>query len=304
MINTYLNDNQSMPYPFYGYGALPFPMCVITGMGVCIHMHKGEEFPTGYNRIYACSISIADTSVTVALCRKPSTGGVELVGILYARTDGYSMYVPSYTDAAVYGNQSISPAMLRYVYAGEAVEVDDQEVASDLQVFYSRTRETFDTVLSTTSSTGFIQLGPIPQSAIGNYQGEFYLDPSCVTYLDDDTYGHYSHYTVGPNKYSIGQRFDIELSGLLVWQDQQITTKYQTDTNDFVVLDDQYAQKVDKINGVAIEGSTAAAYPTLVLAGHTNYVELSAAPSVEGSTASAVVVTINGTTEFPNCYKD
>jgi hypothetical protein len=37
MINTYINDNVNVPYPFFGMGSLPFPMCCIVGFGICIH---------------------------------------------------------------------------------------------------------------------------------------------------------------------------------------------------------------------------------------------------------------------------
>lgn len=313
MINTYLNDNQSMPYPFYGYGALPFPMCVITGLGICIHLKEGEEAPSGHSNIYANSVSITEDSVTVAICRKPTTGGLELVGVLYARTDGYSTYVPSYVDAAVYENQTILPYMLRYVYAGEANDgVDDQRAAQDMQAFYSTTREAFSTVLSTATSTGFMQIGSIPESAIGNYLGEFYLDPACVTYMNNDIFGHYKYYTAGNMKYNIGQRFNIELGGWLTWKDNTISTKYGVNNNDFIVLPDQYVKRVTHINGqtiCGISGTTADAYPMLTIKGHTvsvdsstdtiAYVEVSAEER-----DTAVVVTLNGTTAFPNCYKE
>ena len=310
MINTYLNDNQSMPYPFYGYGALPFPMCVITGLGICIHLKEGEFAPTGYSNIYANNISITKDTVTVAICRKPTDEPLELVGILYARTDGYSTYVPSYVDDAVYGNQTITPYMLRYVYSGEPNDgVDDALAAEDMQVFYSNTRSTFNTVLSTASSTGFMQLGVIPESAIGNYQGEFYLDPACVTYMSNAIFGRYKNYTTSVNKHPMGQRFDIELAGWLTWKDDTISTKYGTNDNNFIVLSEPYGQRVTHINGQTMSASEAYQTPTLVINGHTytdptthettNYVDVTAV-----EVGRTIVVTIDGTSAFPNCYKD
>ena len=300
MINTYLNDNQSMPYPFYGYGALPFPMCVITGLGICIHLKEGEFAPTGYSNIYANNISITKDTVTVAICRKPTDEPLELVGILYARTDGYSTYVPSYIDDAVYDNQAVMPAMLRYVYSGEPNDgVDDALAAENMQGFYSGTRDTFNTVLSTASSTGFMQLGVIPENAIGNYQGEFYLDPACVTYMSDDVFGKYNNYTTGVNKHQMGQRFDIELAGWLTWKDNTISTKYGFDDNNFIVIPDKYGQRITHINGQTISATEADPLPWLKIIGHTPYVNV----SVE-EVGTTVVVTIDGTSAFPNCYKD
>lgn len=101
MAKTYLNDNKSMPYPFYGYAELPFSMACIVGLGVCI---RGEE-PTGRFPVVASSVAIAEDSVNLAIGRYKKideTGSdseenlvFELIGTIYANTAGYSVYVPA-----------------------------------------------------------------------------------------------------------------------------------------------------------------------------------------------------------------
>ena len=77
MFNTYINDNVTSPYPFFGGSKLPFPLGCILGMGLCL---KGPE--TGHP-VYASSVTITKTSVHVVLCRD-----AEIVATLNAATDG------------------------------------------------------------------------------------------------------------------------------------------------------------------------------------------------------------------------
>ena len=78
-----------MPYPFFGYGALPFSMACIVGLGVCV---RGDE-PIGYGPVVASNIAITKDTINMAIGRRTPLGIFELIGTVYATTAGYSVYV-------------------------------------------------------------------------------------------------------------------------------------------------------------------------------------------------------------------
>lgn len=310
MLNTYLNDNQSMPYPFYGLGSLPFAMSVITGMGLCIKTSSDDDPETqGINRLFASNVQISKDSVNVAICRKNSLEGFELIGMFYARTDGYYMYLPGYAewqDDAVYEDQTIEPQMLRWVYHGdvdaynEMIDNDQYVPVFNLQTFYSYIASSGDTALSSVMSTGYIQLGSIPEAAIGNYSGEFYLDPSCVTYMPETVYRGYDKYTIGSTEYKAGQRIDLSANGLLRFAVEGGTV-FAAETTDadkeqLVELTFEGREQVTGLRGYPIAGTTANPYPTLTLKGDGNLIRFNVTHQTD-----PVVIEVIGTTAFPNC---
>lgn len=80
MPNTYLNENFTSPYPFFGNAALPFPQACIVGLGVCIHSNE-PIYP-----VYATSISIGLDSVYMVLCYEKD-GQTITLGTLFADTN-------------------------------------------------------------------------------------------------------------------------------------------------------------------------------------------------------------------------
>ena len=57
MINTYINDNANVPYPFFGMGFMPFPMCCSVGFGLCIHCTPaGQIAASSIARIQAVAV--------------------------------------------------------------------------------------------------------------------------------------------------------------------------------------------------------------------------------------------------------
>ena len=117
MAQTYLNDNKSMPYPFFGYGSLPFSMACVVGLGVCI---RGDE-PIGYGPIVASSVAISEGAVNMAIGRMTPTNVFELIGTVYATTAGYSVYVPAEAYTTFGDGSSIIQTLERLLarWAGE-----------------------------------------------------------------------------------------------------------------------------------------------------------------------------------------
>lgn len=311
MLNTYLNDNQSMAYPFYGLGALPFPMSVITGMGLCIYTENFDV--VGTNRVYASNVQISKDAVNVAICRRNAANEPELIGLFYATTDGTYMYLPGYPawiDDAVYENQTIEPLMLRYVYhsdmeAFSALNSQGLDIpVYQMQTFYSYVAATTPN-LSGVVSTGYIQLGTIPDSAIGNYSGEFYIDPSCVTYMPDNAYKGYKEYIVEANKYQAGQRIDIAANGLLRFVVGSTVGLKETVTADDEELSnlpfDAELRQIESLRGYSVRADKVNKdLPIVYLSSTSSDIVLSA--SKGASATDPVIIEIEGTTAFPNCY--
>lgn len=312
MLYTYLNDNQGMAYPFYGGSALPFPMSVITGLGICIQADGDSAAP-----LFASSVVIAADSVRLAICRKLNNGNIELIGMFYGNTDGFYTYIPSYISDAVYEDQTITPQMLRFVYAdyapvqGSTVTEDSviyntelDNIIENMQVFYSFIQANVGTVLGRVASTGFIQLGSIPETAVGAYFGEFYIDPTCVTYMPDSVYGYHTAYIVNGDTYPSRQFIDIRVSGLLTLDVVGSTATFNTTTDanaaDLVEFEVSTRSRISLINGYTVSATGTDKYPTLTLPDYGDKIKW----KVLKNTDTALVLEIEGTTTFPNCYGD
>ena len=215
MLNTYLNDNQHRPYPLYGGVKLPFPMSCIIGLGLCLQQSDNQ------NPVFASVIAISRTSIRIAFCRHtgPDEAAPEFIGMVYADTTGYYTYVASSANSTVYEvDLRPDPVDLNRIVFATFVDqvVEPEEYASaviaDMQVFYSFFKD-YDR--SGTKSTGYMQVGTIPDDAIGVYTGEFYLDPSCVTYMPADVLGYHTDMIVNKAEQHIGHSIDIAAGGLL-----------------------------------------------------------------------------------------
>lgn len=317
MLNTYLNDNQGMAYPFYGGGSLPFPMSVITGLSICIQDDADTHQP-----LYVGSVMIDATSVRLAILRHlsddPDDSAAELIGMFYANMDGFYTYIPSYLTDAVYEDQTITPQMLRFVYAdyapvqgstvsGDSViyntELDD--IIENMQVFYSFVQANVGVILGKTTSHGHIQLGAIPESAIGSYFGEFYLDPSCVVYMPDSVYGYHSAYKVNNDTYAATQAIELRASGLLTLSVNGSTVAFDTvlGANESDLIDFEFStrSRITGLNGHSIEAIDYEGqyYPEITF--KDNYM---ISWRCVAETSDNLIIGVNGNDTFPNCYGD
>ena len=295
MLNTYLNDNQHRPYPFYGGTTLPFPNCCVTGLGVCLQKDDLADKP-----IFASVVVISKNSVRVALCRDTKTGSAaEFVGMIYA-TSNYYTYIASSSNSNVYETNLITdPVDLdRLVY----YDVSGEDAISSLQVFYSFVESVEEGITrSYVKSTGYMQIGTIPEDAIGVYTGKFYLDPSCVTYMPKVVLGYHTDITVNHNHQEIGHSLVFSASGLLTLSvtggttltfgclestDKSILTEAPTRGYDFVTY--IYGMTVP-VGGVLDIRTADSAAGKINIAGTT-------------TKSGDVLVTLDGTTLFPNCF--
>lgn len=315
MLNTYLNDNQNMPYPFYGNGSLPFAMSVITGLSICLQTESTVHQP-----LFVSSIVIDKSSVMLAVCRHVSDTDdtEELIGMFYANLAGYYTYIPSYISDAVYRDQTITSEMSHFVYAdhssnqteeviigGTTYTNETDDIIENMQVFYNYVQANVGTGLGKVTSHGHIQLGSIPEAAIGSYFGEFYLDPSCVTYMPDSVYGYHTDYTVNQDTYPAKQTVEIALSGLLTTSDNGdtvvIDTTYDADEADLVELEFSTRSRISRVNGYEIKATRDVPRPYLRFNDLDDKAKWTA---IYPDSSSAVIIELNGTDAFPNCYGD
>ena len=298
MLNTYLNDNQRRPYPLYGGLKLPFPASCITGLGICLQ-EEGEN-----SAIYASVVAIAKNSVRIALCRAAGAND-EFIGMVYATTDGFYTYIPSSSDSAVYETDTIAqPVDIdRLVYGTYTTlppdPIEAEVVAlSDMQVFYAYVANIKQGILrSSIKSTGYMQLGTIPEDAVGVYTGRFYLYPSCVTYMPSDVLGYHAKLSVNQNDQETGHSIEFSASGVLTLAVDGGTLNIGClpDTDAKNIFNEYPTHGVDFVEYV--NGQTTSGLHTLTLTGFTNEITWEAQ-----DTGSAIILTVNGTKKFPSCY--
>ena len=295
MLNTYLNDNQRRPYPFYGGCALPFPMSCITGLGVCLQEDELSGSP-----VYANVIVISKDSVRVSLCRGGSDDSIgEFIGMVYADTTGFYTYVASSSNSAVYETYQIPDP----VDLDRLVFFDDPDTGTALQVFYSYVAAVTNGITrSTAKSTGYMQVGTIPEAAIGVYAGKFYLDPTCVTTMPQEVLGYHTEIAAnGMKPVETGHSLEITAGGLLTLgvaggtlhfgalesADEAQLTEYPTRPYSFVT----------SINGMPVPVGG-----TLVI--HYNPADHIVITKQVLPDTEAVLLEIDGTTAYPNCYTE
>lgn len=155
-------------------------------------------------------------------------------------------------------------------------------------------------------------------NSYGTYKGKFYLDPSCVTYMDDAVAGTLTSVWVNGTTYVPSQGLNFTCMGdVIELSDPDIRGTTATalirgttavNTYNLVVTDENTRTYVGPINDIT--GGTATAdipYPMLTLAAenpdnHPNAIQIAV---VRGSeiTPADLVLDLIGTTAFPNCYE-
>lgn len=312
MLNTYLNDNLNTPYPFF-QGQLPFPMTVITGLGLCFH---GE--PNGYP-LYALDVNIGKDFVFLAIGRDSHTNVAgELFGVLWAKTDGSYAYFqsvwgygaeltfwypylhvvepPPTTEYTPYNPPPDQEHLQNPVYAPTA------SILEMTRVYFSHVQENRET--PSVGGTGYMTLGTIPPEAIGSYQGKFYLDPSCVRWMPTDVFGYHTSIAEFANKTQLGQRLDISTSGVLAMDIEGSTVTITAPEADSYTLTDfptTTTPGIQTINGLFVTGSTAC--HQLELCSDLDSVSFTVLQgSQDPEHPLPAVISIEGSTDFPNCY--
>lgn len=296
MLNTYLNDNQHRPYPLYGGVKLPFPMSCITGLGLCIQNSDNT------NPVYASTIAISKTSIRIAFCRHVSSteAAPEFVGMVYADTTGYYTYVASSSNSTVYEvDLRPDPVDLNRIVFATFVDPEStaEEYASavlaDMQVFYSFFRD-YDR--SGIKSTGYLQVGTIPDDAVGVYTGEFYLDPSCVTFMPASVLGYHTEMVVNNTKQYTGHAIEFAANGLLTVAVDAGTLFFgciesadENQLNDYPEHDMEFVE--------FLKGYTTSGMHNLILNDYLSDISWKVAELDD-----SVILTVAGHNNFPACY--
>lgn len=147
------------------------------------------------------------------------------------------------------------------------------------------------------------------QNNYGTYNGKFYLDPSCVTYMDASVTGSLKTVSINGNVYQASQGLNFScMGGLLeLVEDGNVALlkgSQDVDSYSLVVSDTAVRRFVETINNVNIEGNTNT-YPEFeihVEGGTDSAIQTNV---VRGSTtedSDLVVELIGGGTGFPHCY--
>jgi hypothetical protein len=69
MLNTYINDNHNVPYPFYGLDAMPFPNNYV--LGLAIGVLKLEDTDSVYNiklPLHVSTLTISSGTISLSIC--------------------------------------------------------------------------------------------------------------------------------------------------------------------------------------------------------------------------------------------
>lgn len=239
MFNTYINDNVTNPYPFFGVDKLPFPMGCIAGMGLCV---KGDRAASA---IYASSVVITSTHVHVVICRGTS---------------------PLITLTATINVSDKS--------ATEYITTDDAKV------------------------TGYLILGSLDGVQPGAYAGRFYIDPSCILFMPDSVFSSHSYIKINNQTYNLGKSLSITAKGLLHFNSSQEIAG-TSESAGLVLAASDVRDTYDMVTSV--NGMTSPDGSFSIGSGTPDTIRLAVADSGEDSGIIRVVV--DGTKNFPNCYK-
>lgn len=147
------------------------------------------------------------------------------------------------------------------------------------------------------------------QSAYGSYNGKFYLDPMCVTYMSDSVAGSLKSVNINGITYGTTQQLAFSTTGSIL-AFQSLSSADDTlsvmlcggDSVDDVVLVEtptSTPKQVTTINDLSLSNAGAEDYPTFTLVSGSTSVVLTGSTTASGD----VLVEITGTTGFPNCYK-
>lgn len=334
MAKTYLNDNKSMAYPFYGGHELPFSMACIVGFGLCI---RGEE-PANYGPFVASSVSIAEDAINMAVGRTDDHGNFILIGTVYATVNGYSVYVPSTfyiinkdVESLQAGIEQALEAMgqdagsnaITVIGNSQQALLDAGQVTGAILAYYKANISNTALISSTAASTGYMVLGTIPVESEGFYDSQYYLDPSCVTYMPDAVFGQYIAADVNGSTEILKQSFTLDAGGLVGFAvDGTTATLVPADTEDLTVdnlvlsvTNTEDAQLVTSINGHTISATPENPTPTLEFVGQKTrkiplkdiikweWARWSYSPDNTGANKDTITLELNGTSKFPNCYE-
>lgn len=237
----------------------------------------------------------------------------------------FSMSVITGMGVCVLGADSSDPIYLSSVtIARDAVDVvicrggtmlgsmratlTDPKAESKIRVFT-------DTLLS-----GYLTLGSITEKDIGSYTGVFYIDPSCIMYLPEAVRAGHTELQINNKYYSIGDVLNITAEGLLTFAPSSeskipiLEGKPETDTAVMTTVSGTggYAMvsSINNIEPIAVGDSKGQLVVDTI---HPEVISLSIDASAAtvsdpsdtgGGTGGVVLLIIEGTKKFPNCYDE
>lgn len=88
MLNTYINENMDVPYPFYGTESLPFPNSCILGMQIALY-----DWTLGDAALYAASVTLSKDSAYVLICESSGNKPVLALSAVKQGTGGTSTLI-------------------------------------------------------------------------------------------------------------------------------------------------------------------------------------------------------------------
>lgn len=169
-----------------------------------------------------------------------------------------------------------------------------------------------------TAVSGYLIIGSINDKDIGSHAGTFYLDPSCVVHVPDSVYGVYTKLKVNDKHYALGHNLTISVAGLMSLSsssgDFVPTLQGKDSVADLVLSSAAFLgsySMVTSINGISPLTTGEDKGQLILNTRHPEAIKLlldtSTATTVSTEDTSdtvggAVLLTIIGTTQFPNCY--
>ena len=143
------------------------------------------------------------------------------------------------------------------------------------------------------------------QNSYGTYNGKFYLDPSCVTYIEPAVAGTLKTVGINGSLYQTAQSLNFScMGGLLelVEDGNVVLLKGSQDVDSYSLVgsDTSVKRYVETINNINISGNTET-YPAFEIHSESPEIKLNV---ISGSTTqdSDLIVEVVGTSAFPHCY--
>lgn len=154
------------------------------------------------------------------------------------------------------------------------------------------------------------------QNSFGNYNGKFYLDPACVTYMSDSVYGAQKGLVINGSTYTADSHVNFSCAGDLLKLTEPVadvtgttcTTylKASADVNEYALTDSMTVSEspVQAVNTIQIPtGDTTQTYPMFGILPDPESNAVTMVASGSTTEPADLILEIWGNTDFPNCYK-
>lgn len=234
----------------------------------------------------------------------PPIGCIKYLGVCLQ--DDYPSY-PLYASAITISMDGVLVSLCR--------ETDSEDGEIIGSVYAPASEGAVSMLLSGSDVTGSVSMqidSSMLQNAYGSYSGKFYLDPSCVTYMNADVAGRIKEAKINGLTHTLTRSVNFTVMGDVLSMSDVSLSENRTqgsvlligspDVNDYELADDVQlpVRCVESMYGsgsLTLTGQTNS-YPEFYLESGSDSITLAPVEAPSGD----LVVEITGGTKFPHCY--